>query len=112
MIAKVHWHSHAISAALQDPHKNVLIVFGSHSAAEHSFRMAIDELAKNLPDYPCLINRQAMTITMAEGGRIQFRVLALTSDCRAIEGRTFTMPFTMKAGMCPIPLLVATFEPW
>jgi hypothetical protein len=51
--------------------------------------MAIDELAKNLPDYPCLINRQGMTITMAEGGRIQFRVLALTSDCRAIEGRTF-----------------------
>jgi hypothetical protein len=87
---KDNWHLHALAVAIQDPHKNVLVVFGKHEIAKRSFQMAIDELVKNLPDYPCQMNYQQLVLTMAEGGRIHFMTMNQTSDGDRIGGYRFS----------------------
>ena len=80
----------ALAVAIQDPHKNILVVFGNLVLAKTAFRMAIDELAKNLPDYPCQINYQRLVLTMAEGGRIHFMALEQRHDTQRILGYGFS----------------------
>ena len=86
---KVHWHMQALATAIEEPHKNVLVVFGKHEVAKRSFQMAIDELVKNLPDYPCQINFQQLVITMAEGGCIHFKCMSDHNHAQQIGGYEF-----------------------
>lgn len=75
-----------LKAALENPGKNFLVVFGNHSRRCHMFQMAIQDVVTQLAMMPIMISKSQYMLTMPEGGRVWFKSVQYNHDVYALQG--------------------------